>query len=150
MDQERLDQLLDYLRTRVNFSRHIGLVIERIEPGRAVFSLQVETIHMNGAGTVHGGVHASLMDSAMAVALLTHGVRASTTQMNVHFVEAVREGRIVCTGEVVHRARRTALTEAKVHDESGRLLATATGAFRIYEGEGPIGGQQPSSERANS
>jgi uncharacterized protein (TIGR00369 family) len=117
----------------VAFARHIGLRIDEVAPGRAVFSIDVAEIHMNGAGAVHGGVHAALIDSAMAVALIAEGLRVTTTQITVHYLEPITSGRAICTGEVVHRGRRTAIAEARVRDERGRLLASGTGSSLILE-----------------
>ena len=62
--------------------------------------------------------------------------RTATTQMNVHFLGSVSEGRITCYGEVVHRTRRTATAEGRVYDEQGDLVAMGTGSFRIFEKRG--------------
>jgi uncharacterized protein (TIGR00369 family) len=130
-----LKQLVQYLKTSVRFASHIGLQIDEVEPGKAVFHLDIAEMHMNGAEMVHGGVHAALMDSAMAVALIAEGLRVATTQMSVHYLEPVKAGRLVCTGQVMHRARRTAIAEAKVQDEAGNLVAMASGSFRILDRE---------------
>ena len=60
----------------------------------------------------------------------------ATTQMNVHFLGPVSEGRITCWGEVVHRTSRTATAEGRVYDEEGNLVALGTGAFRVFEKRG--------------
>jgi len=62
------------------------------------------------------------------------GLRTATTQMNVHFLGLIREGRIICRSEVVHRMRRTA--EGRVFDGEGNLVAMGTGSFRIFEKQG--------------
>jgi acyl-coenzyme A thioesterase PaaI-like protein len=49
---------------------------------------------------------------------------------------AVREGRITCSAEVVHRTRRIATVEARVRDSDGNLVAMGTGTFRIFEKRG--------------
>jgi uncharacterized protein (TIGR00369 family) len=64
------------------------------------------------------------------------GVRTATIEMNVHFLGAVNSGRIICESEVLHRTRRTATAEAKVHDAEGNLVALGTGAFRVFEKKG--------------
>ena len=92
---------------------------------------------MNGSGTLHGGVYASLMDTSMGLSVLALvGVRTATIEMNVHFLGAVSGGRITCESQVVHRTRRTATAEAKVYDEEGNLVAMGTGAFRVFEKKG--------------
>ncbi|HET8626108.1 MAG TPA: PaaI family thioesterase [Thermomicrobiales bacterium] len=121
----------------ITFSRHIGCRVQEVEAGRAVLYLDVEDFHLNGNGTLHGGVYTTLIDNAMglAVAALV-GVRIATTQMNVHFLGPVSAGRIVCRGEVLHRTRRTATAEARVYDAGDALVALGTGAFRIFEQRG--------------
>jgi uncharacterized protein (TIGR00369 family) len=119
------------------FERHIRTRIAEVRPGHADLYIDIEPFHLNGNGTLHGGVYATLIDNAMgfAVAALAR-VRIATTQMNVHFLGPVSAGRITCTADVVHRTRRTATAEAKVRDADGNLLAMGTGAFRIFEQQG--------------
>ncbi len=137
LSEEQLDHLARYFNEEVTFSRHIGAKVEEVEPGRSVISIDVEDVHQNGAGTLHGGVYASLIDTAMGLSVLALvGVRTATIQMNVHFLGAVNEGRITCKSEVLHRTRRTATAEAKVRDADGNLVALGTGAFRVFEKPG--------------
>lgn len=133
----QLEHLTRYFNEEVTFSRHIGAKVEEVESGRSIISIDVEDIHLNGAGTLHGGVYASLIDTAMGLSVLALvGVRTATIQMNVHFLGAVSGGRITCESEVLNRTRRTATAEAKVYDAEGNLVALGTGAFRVFEKPG--------------
>ena len=137
LSEEQLEKLARYFDEEVTFSRHIGAKVQEVEPGRSVVYIDVEEYHQNGAGTLHGGVYASLIDNAMGLSVLALvGVRTATIEMNVHFLGAVNGGRITCESEVVHRTRRTATAEAKVHDSGGNLVAMGTGAFRVFEKKG--------------
>ena len=137
LNGEQLDHLARYFNEEVTFSKHIGAKVEEVEPGRSTIAIDVEDIHLNGAGTLHGGVYASLIDNAMGLSVLALvGVRTATIEMNVHFLGAVNSGRITCESEVLHRTRRTATAEAKVHDAEGNLVALGTGAFRVFEKKG--------------
>jgi len=137
LNGEQLDHLARYFNEEVTFSKHIGAKVEEVEPGRSTIAIDVEEIHLNGAGTLHGGVYASLIDNAMGLSVLALvGVRTATIEMNVHFLGAVNSGRITCESEVLHRTRRTATAEAKVHDAEGNLVALGTGAFRVFEKKG--------------
>ena len=137
LSEEQLDYLTRYFNEEVTFSRHIGAKVEEVEPGRSTISIDLEDYHLNGSGTLHGGVYASLIDNAMGLSVLALvGVRTATIQMNVHFLGAVGQGRITCESEVLHRTRRTATAEAKVRDEEGNLVALGTGAFRVFEKKG--------------
>lgn len=137
LSQEQLEQLTTYFDEEVTFSRHIKIKVEDVQPGRASLYVDVEDIHCNGNGSLHGGVYTSLIDNAtgLAVASLV-GLRTATIQMDTHFLEPVSEGRITCQAEVIHRTRRTATAEGRVYDEEGKLVATGAGVFRIFEKEG--------------
>jgi uncharacterized protein (TIGR00369 family) len=137
LSKEQLEHITQYFNEEVTFSRHIGAKVEEVEPGRSVISIDVEDIHLNGSGTLHGGVYSSLIDNAMGLSVLALvGVRTATIQMNVHFLGAVSGGRITCKSEVLHRTRRTATAEAKVYDAEDNLVALGTGAFRVFEKPG--------------
>jgi uncharacterized protein (TIGR00369 family) len=132
MSEQDLRRLLEFFETSVAFPRLAGVEVDEIQPGKAVFHLDVGDQHLNGAGAVHGGVHATLMDSAMAVALIALGLRVSTTQMTVHYLGPVTGRRITCTARLTHRTRRTALAEARIHD-GDTLIAIGTASFHIVE-----------------
>lgn len=134
LSREQLDLLVRYFDEDITFSKHIGAKVEDVEPGIATLYIDVEEIHLNGNDTLHGGVHAALMDNAMGLAVISRAAtRTATIGMNVHFLGAVGGGRITCRAEVVHRTRRLATVESKVHDDEGNLVAMGTGTFRTFE-----------------
>lgn len=137
LDEERLTKLAKYFDEAISFSRHIGSKVDKVEPGRAVLHIDVEDHHLNGNGTLHGGVYASLIDNAMGISVLSKvGLRAATIQMDTRFLGPVSGGRITCHAEVLHRTRRMATVQGSVYDEEENLVAMGTGAFRIFESEG--------------
>src|SRR6201994_1445916 len=92
--------------------------------GRAVFRLTPREFHYNPIGTVHGGVFATLLDSACGCAghtTLPAGVFYTSLDLSVKFLRpvTVATGAITATGSVVYRGRRTALAEAKLTDDAG-------------------------------
>lgn len=114
----------------------IGARLESIEPGSAVFVFDPEEYHYNPIGSVHGGVYATLLDSATGCSVhsvLPAGVRYTSLDLSVKFLGAIRAGAgpIRCTGSVTHLGRRTALAEARLTDPAGKLLATATSSCLI-------------------
>jgi uncharacterized protein (TIGR00369 family) len=137
LNQEQLERLASYFDEEVTFSKHIKIRVEDVQPGRATLYVDVEDIHCNGNGSLHGGVYTSLIDNATGLSVSSLvGLRTATIQMDTHFLEPVSGGRITCRGEVVHRTRRTATAEGRVYDEEGNLVATGAGVFRIFEKEG--------------
>lgn len=137
LTEDQLRDLARHFDEDITFSRHIRAKVEYAEPGRATLYIDVQDFHLNGAGTLHGGVYASLIDNTMGLALISEvGVRTATIDLNVRFLGAVREGRVTCRAEVVHRSRRLATLEARVFDSEENLVALGSGTFRIFEQQG--------------
>src|SRR5439155_25383170 len=94
----------------------------------------------NPIGSVHGGVAATILDSALGCAIhttLPAGVGYTTSDLQVRFVRALSAdtGRVAAEGSVVHAGRRLATAEAKLYAQaSGKLLAHATTSCIILGG----------------
>lgn len=137
LDEERLMELARYSDEGVPFSNYIGSRVDNVEPGKAVLRIDVEDHHLNGNGTLHGGVYAALMDNSMGISVISKvGLRAATIQMDSRFLGPVSSGRITCHAEVLHRTRRMATAQGRVYDDEGNLVAMGTGTFRVFESEG--------------
>ena len=111
--------------------RLIGMEVDALEVGRAVFSLVPGEQHYNPIGMVHGGIAATMLDSAMGCAVhstLPPGARFTTLDLHVHYARAITAdtGRVVAIGETVHLGGRTATAEGRVVDEDGTVLAHGT------------------------
>ncbi|MDQ1660377.1 MAG: hypothetical protein QOJ68_357 [Blastococcus sp.] len=119
----------------------LGFELESVEPGRVVFALEPAEYHYNPIGSVHGGVFATLLDSATGCAvhsMLPAGVGYTSLDLSVKFLRAmvVDTGRVRCVGTVTHLGGRTALAEARLTDGRDRLLATATSSILLIRPEG--------------
>jgi uncharacterized protein (TIGR00369 family) len=109
----------------------LGFELVEAGEGRAVFACDPGEHLYNPIGSVHGGLAATLLDSATGCAVhttLPAGVGYTTLDLHVTFVRPIgREtGRIVCVGEVLHAGRRMASAQGQLVDGTGRLLAHAT------------------------
>jgi uncharacterized protein (TIGR00369 family) len=85
---------------------------------------------------VHGGVYATLLDSACGCAVhsaLPAGARYTSLDLSVKFLRglAVGTGPVRCEGTLVHLGRSTALAEARLTDAAGRLYAHATSSCLV-------------------
>ncbi len=116
------------------------LGMDGFEPaeGQVTVRLTVGEFHYNPLGSVHGGVIATLLDTAAGCAVhstLPVGVGYTSLDLNTKFLRpaTVDSGQLRCDGTVVHRGRTTALAEARLFDESGRLLAHATSSCLIFD-----------------
>jgi uncharacterized protein (TIGR00369 family) len=120
-------------------SATMGFSLARVERGTAVFTGEVGEFHFNPIGSVHGGVYATLLDSACGCSvqtMLDAGVGYTSIDLSVKFLRGARldSGLLTCTGTVTHLGRRTALAEARIVDAAGTLLATATSSCLILAG----------------
>ena len=103
-----------------------------VEDGRAVFECEPAEFHYNPIGLVHGGLAATLLDSAMGCAVQTRleaGVGYSTLDLSVRYLRPMTRdtGTVRAKGAVVHLGRATATAEGRiVAAATGKLLATAT------------------------
>lgn len=117
----------------------LGMTLLEVEPGRVVFGLDPADHHYNPIGSVHGGVYATLLDSAAGCAVhsrLPAGARYTSLDLSVKFLRTLRSGAgtVRCEGTVLHLGARTALAEARLTDGDGRLCAHATSSCIILSG----------------
>jgi len=109
----------------------LGFTLDEVEEGRVVFSFEPAEHHFNPIGSVHGGVYATLLDSAAGCAVhsaLPAGVRYTSLDLSVKFLRGLgaASGPVRCEGVLLHLGGRTALAEARLFDGAGRLCAHAT------------------------
>ena len=121
----------------------LGVTAIEAEHGRIVFALTPAEWHYNPIGSVHGGVIATLLDSAAGCAVhstLPAGTGYTSLDLAVKFLRpvSVRSGPLRCEGVLLHAGARTALAEARLTNGAGRLLAHATSTCLL---------QRPEAER---
>lgn len=113
----------------------IGYKIVERQEGRAVIDYDVAADHLNRNDSLHGGIIATLCDTAAgacgAYSAASGELRSSVTlSLTVNFVSSVSRGRLTATGRKRGGGKSIFFSEVEVHDEEGRLIATATGTFR--------------------
>ena len=117
----------------------LGMSLAEVDEGRAVFTLEPDARMLNPIGSVHGGIAATLLDSAMGCAVhttLPAGVGYTTAQLNLHYLRAMQPGMgtVRAVGTVLHQGRKQATAEAKLYDADDRLLAHGTTVCLILGG----------------
>ena len=106
----------------------LGLVLVAIEPGRALFSVEVDERHHNPMGTLHGGIYCDLADAAMGyayAATLGEGEAFTTIELKINFLRAVRKATLTAEARVVRAGSTVGYVECEVTDKSGKLVAKA-------------------------
>ncbi|MCM3884370.1 PaaI family thioesterase [Frankia sp. R82] len=111
-----------------------------IDEGGATFQLTPQEFHYNPLGTVHGGVLATLLDTACGCAvhsMLPAGVFYTSLDLSLKFLRPVTigTGPVTAQAGVVHLGRRTALAEGRITDAAGKVYATASSSCLIMRPE---------------
>ena len=106
--------------------------------GRVVVTAEPGDIHLNPAGTVHGGLAATLLDSCMGLAIqstLEKGIGQTTLEFKISLVRPItpETGVIKAEGLVLSRGRRIGTAEGRITDANGRLLAHGTTTCLVFE-----------------
>jgi uncharacterized protein (TIGR00369 family) len=117
----------------------LGYDVTEAVSGRVVVVAEPSGIHLNPAGTVHGGLAATLLDSCMGLAVqstLEKGIGQTTLEFKISLVRPItpETGEIRAEGVVLTRGRRVGTAEGRITDRAGRLLAHGTTTCLIFEG----------------
>ena len=115
----------------------LNFALVEVEEGRAVFRGLPGVQHRNPLGGIHGGWAAAVMDSALGCcihAMLGIGEAFSTAEMKINYIRPItpETGVVSCEGRVVHKGRTLAVSEARLTDGAGRLLAFGTETCSIF------------------
>lgn len=116
----------------------LGYDVTEAESGRVVVTAEPSGIHLNPAGTVHGGLAATLLDSCMGLAIqstLDKGIGQTTLEFKISLVRPItpETGEIKAEGIVLNRGRRIGTAEGHITDGKGRLLAHGTTTCLIFQ-----------------
>ncbi|WP_456621256.1 MULTISPECIES: PaaI family thioesterase [unclassified Bradyrhizobium] len=115
----------------------LGYDVVEAENGRVVIALVPTGAHLNPAGTVHGGLTATLLDSCMGLAIqsmLDKGTSQTTLEFKISLVRSItpETGPIRAEGKVLNCGRRIGTADGRVTDAKGRLLAHGTTTCLIF------------------
>ncbi len=118
-------------------ARTLGYDVVEADNGRVVVSAVPSDAHLNPAGTVHGGLAATLLDSCMGLAVqstLEPGVGQTTLEFKISLLRPItpQTGTIRAEGVVLSRGRRVGTAEGRLTDGQGRLLAHGTTTCLIF------------------
>jgi len=109
----------------------LNLRLLEVDEGRVVFGARPSRAHYNGMGVVHGGLAATLLDSALGCAINSMappGKIYTTLELKINYTRPLTEevGDIRCEARVIHLGSRTATAEGRIVDADGKLYAHGT------------------------
>ena len=135
--RELAKEHLEFAQSRMKLSRFsvlVGFEVERLYEGGAVLSMRVDDRHRQIHNVVHGGVIASLADTAGAIAAYTVaalGVELVTIELKINYLLPIADGKVEAEGRVLRAGRNFTVADCDVRNEQGELAAKALMTFSV-------------------
>jgi uncharacterized protein (TIGR00369 family) len=112
----------------------LGFELKEVTPGRAVFECSVQDRLMQKRGIVHGGVLASIVDSACAVAAISNlwpKANATTINLRVSYLKPLTQGVFRAEGKCIKAGKTICFCEAQVFNDRNEIVCTASSELMI-------------------
>jgi uncharacterized protein (TIGR00369 family) len=114
------------------FAKIVGMKLVSMHLDEAVIALEMRDDLRQPSGVLHGGVTATLVDTAMAFAVRTRLEQTEATatiDLTIHYLRPVTDGAITCTAKTERAGKRIFTVSAEVHNSNGKLIATALSTY---------------------
>ncbi len=119
-----------------DFLSFVGMELEHIEKGKVSISCRNKKEFSQYLGYMHGGMVASLADTAgghAAATMLEDGYKIVTSELKIHFLKPVVSKKIIATGEVISAGKKLIIVESAVRDEESNMLAKMIATMFVIE-----------------
>ena len=130
LDEVRSERIREAF-AAVPFAKLLGLELGEMSPGEANLHLDLRDELKQNQGVMHGGAVAALIDTAAAFAVVTRlekGERVTTTDLTIHYLRPMTEGRLTATARIIRGGRRLFVLSVEVTNAE-RLVATAVTSY---------------------
>jgi len=117
----------------------LGFTLAEIDDDSCRIDLTVQAAHFQPFGIIHGGVLASLIDTATFWAgflRLPDEVGLVNVDLKLNYLKAVSNGLLLTQGRCLRAGRQISYTEASVRDDKGELVAHGTSTLMALPGKG--------------
>ncbi len=119
------------------FAQTLGIRILQLRPGYAELGLAYQKRITQPYGFMHGGAIAALADTVAATAihtLMEPEDKMVSIEMKVNYLAPVTKGRIVAYAKVIHKGRKTAVTDVEIKNSDGELCAKSIVTYMLFPG----------------
>ena len=116
----------------VPYAHLLGIELDDISEGAATLGLTIRHELTQNHGVVHGGAIASVIDTAMAFAIITllaPQEKVTTVDLTISYLRPLTKGRVTSKARVVRAGRRLFSVSADVFSDDGKLAATALSTY---------------------
>ena len=109
------------------FIDHLGIKTISVDENYSIVKMTISDINMAPNGYVHGGVIASLAETACGSGTIFHLEKNeifTTIEFKINFISAPRKDILLCKAKMIHKGRTTQVWDAEVtEEETLRILA---------------------------
>jgi len=137
MNAERIAKLQYRFNEAAPISRTLGLQLSFTAEGNAVVDLPYNPALDHPLGGIHGGIYAVLLDTAgwhTSAAAHDEDIWIATGELSIHFLQPVERRALRAVGRLIKRGKRQDVAEVHLYDDTGGLVAHATGTFVLLPG----------------
>lgn len=124
-------------RCKGTFLEHLGITFTSFSKGKMTGELVIDERHLLPQGYVHGGVYLSLAESVAGAGslLMVHeeGKTALGTTVNSQHISAAQQGKLICTGRLIHQAIYKHIWDMEIKDDTGKLISISRVSNSIKE-----------------
>lgn len=114
------------------FFKHMGFEIVHFAEDKVLLKLAITAPLINVNGTLHGGVHAAMLDQICGMVIrATTKNRCATINLNLNYLAPSSEGDLFATAKIIQQGYRIAVVEGEIFEESGNLVAKGMGTFKL-------------------
>ncbi|MFZ0369134.1 MAG: PaaI family thioesterase [Halobacillus sp.] len=118
------------------FFSHIGFEIIHFEEGNVLLNLPIQEKLFNVNGTLHGGVHATMLDLIIGMAIRsTTKTRCTTMNLNINYLAPSAGGSVTAKGRILQQGYRIVTAEGELYDGEGTMLAKGIGTYKLIRDE---------------
>lgn len=132
MTEAILEELLDLFNERAHIAKLFGMRLTFNDDRQAVIRLPYNPELDHAQGGIHGGVYATMLDSAgwfTAAAAYKRSSWLATSELSIHFLEPVKEEELVAVGKMMKQGKRQSVVEMELKTTAGVLVGQAVGTF---------------------
>jgi acyl-CoA thioesterase len=110
------------------FAKNSGIKLVEAKNGEAIAKMEINNIHLNGLGLVHGGALFTLADFTLGAAVNSLGGAHVTMSANIHFVKSAKQGTLIGISKQVSSGRTIATYDVEIRqEETNELIAIVRG-----------------------
>lgn len=129
LDNKMFESVIE-LTQNIPAHQHLNIKISYLAPGKAKLNMLVGPEFSNSYGIAHGGIIATLVDSAMGVAIRTLNLRVVTVEMNLNFFSRVEvEENLTVNAWTVHVGSKMVVAEAEVFNSKNKRISKSRATF---------------------